>query len=91
MRDRLAQDTTLLHIKALWELREDDFNRPGDLAHFLLLREFLRRAVRGNSAETMGLARLLLPEHQRNIEPPPAARTLGLAADDWHDLPHCLA
>ena len=41
MRDRLAQDHTLLHIKTLWELREDAFQDPGDLAHFLLLREFL--------------------------------------------------
>jgi DEAD/DEAH box helicase domain-containing protein len=71
MRDRLAQDATLLHIKTLWELREDAFQSPADLAHFLLLREFLRRAVRGNSAETMGLARLLLPHHQDGIEPPP--------------------
>lgn len=86
MRDRLAQDATLLHIKSLWELREDDFDRSGDLAHFLLLREFLRRAVRGNSAETMGLARLLLPAHNRGAEPPPPARTLGLSAGDWHDL-----
>jgi hypothetical protein len=86
MRDRLAQDATLLHIKTLWELREDDFQHPGDLAHFLLLREFLRRAVRGNSAETMGLARLLLPQHQDAIEPPTPARALGLSGDDWRDL-----
>ncbi|MGH7038328.1 MAG: hypothetical protein ACREE1_09355, partial [Stellaceae bacterium] len=86
MRDRLAQDHTLLHIKTLWELREDDFQNPGDFAHFLLLREFHRRAVRGNSAETMGLARLLLPQHQDKAEPPPSARTLGLSADDWYDL-----
>jgi hypothetical protein len=86
MRDRLAQDPTLLHIKALWELREDDFQHPGDLAHFLLLREFLRRAVRGNSAETMGLARLVLPQHQDAAEPPVPARQLGLSGNDWRDL-----
>ena len=86
MRDRLAQDGTLLHIKTLWELREVAFQSPGDLAHFLLLREFLRRAVRGNSAETMGLARLLLPHHQEGTQPPPSARNLGLSGDDWQDL-----
>jgi len=86
MRDRLAQDHSLLHIKTLWELREDAFQNPDDLAHFLLLREFLRRAVRGNSAETMGLARLLLPQHQDGSQPPPSARTLGLSGDDWQDL-----
>jgi hypothetical protein len=86
MRDRLAQDATLLHIKTLWELREDDFQHPGDLSHFLLLREFLRRAVRGNSAETMGLARLVLPQHQEVAEAPPPARALGLSASDWRDL-----
>ncbi len=86
MRDRLAQDPTLLHIKSLWEIREDAFQNPGDLAHFLLLREFLRRAVRGNSAETMGLARLVLPHHQENAEPPPSARALSLSGDDWRDL-----
>ena len=86
MRDRLAQNPTLLHIKSLWEIREDAFQNPGDLAHFLLLREFLRRAVRGNSAETMGLARLVLPHHQENAEPPPSARALSLSGDDWRDL-----
>jgi DEAD/DEAH box helicase domain-containing protein len=86
MRDRLAQDPTLLHLKGLWELREGAFQNPGDLAHFLLLREFLRRAVRGNSAETMGLARLLLPNHQGKAEPPTPVRALGLSGDDWHDL-----
>jgi DEAD/DEAH box helicase domain-containing protein len=86
MRDRLAQDPTLLHLMSLWELREAAFQNPGDLAHFLLLREFLRRAVRGNSAETMGLARLLLPHHQKKAEPPIPARALGLSGDDWHDL-----
>ena len=86
MRDRLAQEPTLLQIKTLWELREDAVQNPGDLAHFLLLREFLRRAVRGNSAETMGLARLILPHHQEQAEAPPFARALGLSGDDWHDL-----
>lgn len=86
MRDRLAQDPSLSHIKKLWELREEAFQDPGDLAHFLLLREFLRRAVRGNSAETMGLARLLLPQHQDVAEPPPSARALGLSGEDWRDF-----
>jgi DEAD/DEAH box helicase domain-containing protein len=86
LRDQLAQDPTLLHIKTLWELREEAFQDPGDLAHFLLLREFLRRAVRGNSAETMGLARLILPQHQDKTEPPPSARALGLSGSDWYDL-----
>jgi ATP-dependent helicase YprA (DUF1998 family) len=86
MRDRLAQDATLLHIKTIWEPREDEFQHPADLSHFLLLREFLRRAVRGNSAETMGLARLLLPQHQDSTEPPPPARALGMSGRDWRDL-----
>jgi hypothetical protein len=86
MRDRLAQDPTLLHMKRLWEQREAAFQNPADLAHFLLLREFLRRAVRANSAETMGLARLVLPHDREKTEPPSAARDLGLAADDWRDL-----
>ena len=86
LRDQIAQDQTLLHLKTLWELREEEFQNPGDLAHFLLLREFLRRAVRGNSAETMGLARLVLPHHREKPEPPPPARALGLSGDDWRDL-----
>ena len=86
LRDQLAQDPTLLHIKTLWELREEAFQNSGDLAHFLILREFLRRAVRGNSAETMGLARLILPQHQEKSPPPPSARALGLSSHDWHDL-----
>ena len=91
MRDRLAQDATLLAIKDVWDnrvvqARTDTFENPGEFAHFLLLREFLRRAVRGNSAETMGLARLLLPQHQDVTEPPVPARHLGLSANDWRDL-----
>ena len=86
MRDRLALDPALLQIKTLWELRESEFQSAEDLAHFLLLREFLRRAVRGNSAESMGLARLVLPHHQKSVEPPTCARALGLSGDDWRDL-----
>jgi DEAD/DEAH box helicase domain-containing protein len=90
-RDRLAQDTALLAIKEVWDsrvlqARTDVFENPGEFAHFLLLREFLRRAVRGNSAETMGLARLLLPQHQDSAEPPTPARALGLSGGDWRDL-----
>ena len=90
MRDRLAQDATLLHLKTLWADREEAFENPGDLAHFLVLREFLRRAVRGNSAETMGLARLVLPGQGEQVQPPSSARALGLSGGDWRDLLHLI-
>jgi hypothetical protein len=88
--DRLAQDVTFLHLKTLWESREDAFQNSRDLAHFLALREFLRRAVRGNSAETMGLARLVIPGQGTTVVPPSSARALGLSETDWQGLLHVI-
>jgi DEAD/DEAH box helicase domain-containing protein len=45
--------------------------KPGELASFMLLREFVRRPKRQNSLETLGLIALDYPGLQRHSEPPP--------------------
>jgi DEAD/DEAH box helicase domain-containing protein len=89
MRDRMAQTPEISHwIMKVWGPRETDryLNNPSALTEFLLLREFNRRPRRGNTAETMGLARLRFDAVDRatNIPEPLTSRGFGTAA--WQGL-----
>ncbi|WP_271529068.1 DEAD/DEAH box helicase [Bradyrhizobium sp. CCBAU 25338] len=87
---RLAAHTTVnTFLRDLWTTtnRDDRFQDPEVLAEFLLYREAMRRPVRANSAETLGLFRFELPGIDR-AEPrvPPAAQRIGMTDEDWRDL-----
>lgn len=84
---RLAgQETVANFLKSIWAEREETFAEPARLAEFLLYREIMRRPVRSNSAETLGLVQLLLPQDVAETPLPPAAAKLGLTLADWRDL-----
>jgi hypothetical protein len=85
---RLASDDTVSHfLREIWETRDETFSDASKLAEFLLYREIMRRPVRANSAETLGLVRLVVPSVDSiELTPPPAASSLGMSADDWRDL-----
>lgn len=74
----------------LWRRYDSDFNDPSRIADFQLLREFVRRPKRQNSAETMGLASLRFDAIDRipASSVPPAFRERGLGVDDWRDFLH---
>lgn len=87
---RLAAHTTVnTFLRELWTTgnRDDRFHDPEVLAEFLLYREAMRRPVRANSAETLGLFRFELPGIDR-AEPrvPAAAKQVGMSDGDWRDL-----
>lgn len=87
--ERLAADPTLNdHLREIWRERDERFQEPRELAEFLLYREIMRRPVRANSAETLGLARYVVPGVDGSSAPPPpnAALALGLNRGDWADL-----
>jgi DEAD/DEAH box helicase domain-containing protein len=87
---RLSTHTTVDHfLRLLWTTtnRDPRFDNAETLAEFLLYREAMRRPVRANSAETLGLFRFELPGIDDAATPLPAsARTLGLNEADWRDL-----
>lgn len=64
----------------LWSERSSKLAKASDVAEFLLLRELARRPKWAASAETLGLIRLTLPGR---IEPPDAAKHLGLTQPEW--------
>lgn len=72
----------------VWGPREPErFGKSAEvLAQFLLLREFNRRPRRGNTSETMGLARLRFDaiDRTRDVPEPLVARGYDLAA--WQGL-----
>lgn len=72
----------------VWEEREPDFANPVTFARFLLLREFLRQPVRGNSVETMGLAALRFEQFEslREDQVPQPFSSKGGSLQDWRDL-----
>lgn len=82
-----ASDTVKDFLHDIWVDREEAFDDPQRLAEFLLYREIMRRPVRANSAETLGLVRLVIPgvDGAPIVLPSPAVR-LGLAEEDWRDL-----
>jgi ATP-dependent helicase YprA (DUF1998 family) len=87
--ERLAGNSTLKdHLREIWRERDERFQDPSRLAEFLLYREIMRRPVRANSAETLGLARFVVPTVDGPSAPPPpgAASALGLSELDWSDL-----
>jgi hypothetical protein len=87
---RLAGDITVVEfLRNLWSspLRDTRFADPSVLSEFLLYREAMRRPVRANSAETLGLFRFDLPDvNEAYLALPPRASALGLTRNDWHDL-----
>jgi DEAD/DEAH box helicase domain-containing protein len=85
---RLSNEETVANfLKAIWTERDERFSDPSRLAEFLLYREIMRRPVRANSAETLGLVQLVVPAVERQeISLPLAAAKLGLTLDDWRDL-----
>jgi hypothetical protein len=87
---RLAADTTVDHfLRELWTTtnRDSRFQDPELLAEFLLYREAMRRPVRANSAETLGLFRFELPGIDDAAPYAPAsARAVGMSEADWSDL-----
>lgn len=87
---KLAGHSTVDHfLRALWTAtnRDDRFQEPLELAEFLLYREAMRRPIRANSAETLGLFRFELPGID-GAEPrvPASARAVGMSDEDWRDL-----
>ncbi|MBZ9700972.1 MULTISPECIES: DEAD/DEAH box helicase [unclassified Mesorhizobium] len=87
---RLARHTTVDHfLRALWTTtnRDDRFQDPEMLAEFLLYREAMRRPVRANSAETLGLFRFELPGiDDAAPRVPKSAQAVGMTGEDWRDL-----
>ncbi|RUV56952.1 hypothetical protein EOA88_35030, partial [Mesorhizobium sp. M5C.F.Ca.IN.020.14.1.1] len=84
---RLAdQETVASFLKDVWQPREESFGEAKRLAEFLLYREIMRRPVKANSAETLGLVQLLMPQDVGETSLPHAASKLGLGLGDWRDL-----
>ncbi|WP_295920342.1 DEAD/DEAH box helicase [uncultured Xanthomonas sp.] len=87
---RLANDATVEHcLRDLWSANNRDtrFQNPSLLAEFLLYREAMRRPVRANSAETLGLFRFEIPGvDDKQGQLPASAKSLGLGYQDWADL-----
>lgn len=82
-----AQPEVHTWMTKVWGSREERFRKdPLAFAEFLLLREFNRRPRRGNTAETMGLARLRFDavDSARTVPAPLSAK--GKGVDDWQGL-----
>lgn len=88
MRDRLAQTPDVMHwMRRVWASRDDRYrDDPNAFAEFLLLREFNRRPRRGNTAETMGLARLRFEAIDRIKVAPAPICDHGKNLGDWQGL-----
>lgn len=88
LRDKLAKEDVVKNWMArVWRTREERYAvSPLAFAEFLLLREFNRRPRRGNTIETMGLARLRFDaiDKAREVPEPLIARGFGLG--DWQGL-----
>ncbi|OWJ63611.1 DEAD/DEAH box helicase [Inquilinus limosus] len=86
----LSRHTTVnTFLRTLWTTtnRDPRFEDPTILAEFLLYREAMRRPVRANSAETLGLFRYELPGiDDANVLIPASAHAVGLSEGDWRDL-----
>ncbi len=85
---RLENETTVhSFLRELWAEREESFADVARLSEFLLYREIMRRPVRANSAETLGLVRFVVPGvDEPGARVPDAAERLGLSREDWQDL-----
>jgi hypothetical protein len=93
MRDRIAallqEEPELLQF---WREREPRFTEPRELANLYLYSEFLRRPLRANSLETLGLAALRFPAIERLNEAfiPALFREHYASLQDWKDYLHQL-
>lgn len=74
-------------LSEVWSKRDQRFEDPEKLAHFLLLREFFRRPRRAISVETLGLARLSFSEIDAipDVRVPRSFKELGGGVEDWRD------
>ena len=90
MIEAISQDDRINRFirEQVWAEREPDFTNPTTFARFLLLREFLRQPVRGNSAETMGLAALSFQQFEslREDQVPQPFLRQGGTVQDWRDF-----
>lgn len=89
--DLAAHPELRLHISKVWHDRDPVFQQQDGvaLASVLLHRELIRRPVRQNNAETMGMARLAFPklENATLKQPlPPALLGRGVTAEDYLGL-----
>lgn len=90
IRTTLAQDPQVEKFmrEKVWVKRESTFENKQEFAQFLLLREFLRQPLRGNSAETMGLSALTFEHFEKITDdrvPEPFTQHGG-NLNDWRDF-----
>lgn len=88
LRTALARQPEVKHwMMKVWGPREDRYRKdPHAFAEFLLLREFDRRPRRGNTLETMGLARLRFDAVDNAKNLPDLLRARGKTIADWQGL-----
>jgi hypothetical protein len=80
-------------LTRLWRERGEAFDQPDRLAELQLYTEFLRRPLRANSLETLGLACLRFPaiETLTASAVPDLFLSRNACLDDWKDYLHVLA
>lgn len=91
LRDQLAaQIGSERELLDSWTDLNMSFRNPDELASLHLLGEFLRRPLRANSLETMGLASLRFSAVERLTEAqlPSLLRSRGATHEDWQDYLH---
>jgi len=81
----LADSTDMTPLVGVLQDLSLDLRDHDAAAHFLLLREFLRRPRRQVTLETLGLVALAHPRIER-ATPPPRWTNLGGDADEWRAL-----
>lgn len=88
LRRNLAIRPEIHHwMTKVWAPRDDRYGKSAEaFAEFLLLREFNRRPRRGNTAETMGLARLRFDAIDNAADVPEPLVARGFGAKDWQGL-----
>lgn len=88
--DLAGQPELGMHLRRVWEDRSEEFaNHTDALSRVLMYRELMRRPIRQNNAETMGLARLSFPALERAAleQPLPAAlHGRGITNEDYLGL-----
>lgn len=74
-------------MRDVWQHRDERYrDDPLAFAEFLLLREFNRRPRRGNTAETMGMARLRFDAIDKAQSTPEPLMVRGFGVADWQAL-----
>ena len=88
--DLAGQPELGLLVREVWKDRSDDFEHRNDaLARVLMYREMMRRPIRQNNAETMGLARLSFPRLEQAVLTQPLPAQLqgrGVTNEDYLGL-----